>query len=143
MYGLSQEESERILQLKLQKKDHMTPKFQQYFFYQQFQQKYPDRLSRLLILGPPLNSPESVQSSINLIKLPPVEEATIDEPNDEGQKGKIVKVCLLDESSLDDIDWWIYQNRICRSKLIWVHLQGERRLALKLFPHKIVWQDLE
>lgn len=100
MYELSKEESERILHLKMQKKDHMTSKFKQHYFFQQFQQQHPDRLSHMLILEPPLSTPESVQNSIKMAQLPPVEDATIDEDNGEGQKEKTIKVCLIDESSV-------------------------------------------
>lgn len=143
MYELSKEESERILQLKMQKKDHMTWKFEQYYFFQQFQQQHPDRLSHMLILEPPLSTPESVQNSIKMAQLPPVEDATIDEDNGEGQKEKTIKVCLIDESSYKAIGLWTAQNRLCRHGLVWASLQGERRLAMKLVPYKKAWPVLE
>lgn len=95
MYELSKEESERILQLKMQKKDHMTRRFEQHYFFQQFQQQHPDRLSHMLILEPPLSTPEIVQSSIKMAQVPPIDDATmideIDENlnnNGEGRGGK-------------------------------------------------------
>ena len=144
MNNLSQKEIDRITQLKKEKRNHWGSAFAQAEWFYEFRQKNP-RCSHpyLLILEAPLESPEIVQSSANLSKVPSVEQATLDGGGDgeEQQKGekKSINVCLLDEISHKAIMLWILRNnRICKKlkyQYIWVKLQGERRLATQLLAY--------
>lgn len=136
MNDLSQKEIDRIIQLKNEKKNHWGSAFAHAAWFYEFRRKNPHcSHPHLLILEAPLDSPETVQSSLNLSKLPSVEQATLDGDDGEDQKKTLINVCLLDEISDKAVTLWIVRNRTCKFKHIWVNLQGERRLATKLLPY--------
>lgn len=140
MHDLSQAETDHYLRLKAEERNHWGSAFEQAAWFHGFKRKNPECLHpHLLILDSPLGSANAVRDSANLSELPSVEQATLDGDDGEARENSI-QVCLLDESSHKAVKRWVSGNQMCDWKYIWVHLQGERRLAMKLFPVK--WDDM-
>lgn len=124
MCVLSQRDVRRIMQLRKEMKDH---------WFDNFCRENPHcSRPQLLILDAPLESPETVQRSVGLAKLPSVVQATLDGDDGKGQEEKPISVCVLDERGHRAIISWILRNAKGKLKFIWVNVQGERREATKI-----------